>query len=149
MDALLDSLGQLLLKALPTFFLLILLHLYLKWAFYKPLDEVLRRRSEATDGARKAAAESLARADRKTADYEEALRRVRAEIYREQEETRQRWQRDQAAAVSEARREIDATLREEKARIAAEAERARQALEAESEEIAEQITSALLERRAG
>ena len=36
MDAVLNSLGELLVKALPTFILLLLLHFYLKWVFYRP-----------------------------------------------------------------------------------------------------------------
>jgi F-type H+-transporting ATPase subunit b len=48
MDAILNALGGLLLKALPTFFLVLLLHFYLKLVFYRPLEKVLSARHQAT-----------------------------------------------------------------------------------------------------
>ena len=148
MEALLDSLGELLLQALPTLVLLLLLHLYLKWAFYKPLDGVLRRRWEATEGARKAADESLAKAEQKATEYEEAIRNARADLYKQQEQTRKRLQQDQQAALDQARADIKAKVAAEKASLAAEAEAARKSLADESESLAEEITRTLLERRA-
>ena len=48
----LHALGGILLRAVPTFLLIILLHFYLKSIFFKPLERVLEARSEATEGAR-------------------------------------------------------------------------------------------------
>ena len=56
MDAMLHALGGILLRAVPTFLLVILLHFYLKSIFFKPLEKVLHKRYEATEGARKLAA---------------------------------------------------------------------------------------------
>ena len=148
MDALLDSLGGLLIQALPTLILLLLLHLYLKWAFYKPLDRVLRKRWEATEGARKAADESLAKAEQKATEYEEAIRNARADLFKEQEQTRRRLQQEQQVALDEARAGIEAKVKAEKATLSAEAEAARTALANESESLAEDIARSLLERRA-
>ncbi len=148
MHAVLDALGELFLKALPTFILLLLLHFYLKWAFYRPMDTLLRRRWEATAGARKAAEETLARADQLASDYETALQSARREMYREYEEARQRWLDNQAAALSAMRRRMQALVADAKARIAEDAASARRSLEAESETLAEEITRALLERKA-
>src|ERR1035437_5121817 len=50
MEATLHALGGILLKAVPTFLLLVLLHFYLKGVFFKPLQKVLRQRYEATEG---------------------------------------------------------------------------------------------------
>ena len=74
MDATLLALGGILLKAVPTFLLVILLNFYLKAVFFKPLEKVLRQRYEATEGARKLAAESMERAAARTAEYEAAMR---------------------------------------------------------------------------
>lgn len=148
MDTVLDALGELLLKALPTFILLVLLHFYLKWVFYRPMDGVLRQRWEATEGARKAADESLARAEQKAAEYGDALRKARAELRREHEEASQRWLGDQAAALGEMRRKTQTMVAEAKARIAEETAAAKRGLEAESEALAEEIVGALLERKA-
>ena len=74
MDETLRALGGILLRAIPTFVLVVLLHFYLKFIFFKPLQKVLRQRYEATQGARKLAESSLAKAAEKAAEYEAALR---------------------------------------------------------------------------
>jgi len=148
MEQALSALGGLFLKALPTFLLILFLHVYLKQFLYKPLDKVLKERSESTAGYRKLAEESLAAADRKTREYEEALRHARGEIYREQEEMRKQWQQEQASALQAARRSAEAQVAEAKASLAAEAEAASRALEAEADSLAEQITRSVLARRA-
>jgi F-type H+-transporting ATPase subunit b len=148
MDALLDQLGQLILQALPTFILLILLHLYLKWMFYSPLDKVLGERFAATEGARQAAQESIRKAERKAVEYDEALQTARAEMFREQEAARKRLSADQVARIAEARRESDATVRSAKADIDQQVQQAKKGLEAETESLAGEIVAALLERKA-
>ena len=67
MESTLAALGGILLKALPTFFLFIFLHLYLRFVFFKPLEKVLKARYDATEGARKLAEASLAKAAEKAA----------------------------------------------------------------------------------
>lgn len=148
MDVILSALGKLLLKALPTFILVYLLHLFLRWAFYKPMEGVLHERWEATDGARKTARESLTRAEAKAAEYEAALAKARGELFKEQDQTRARLQQERAAALAEARQHTNAMIKQAKAELAAEAETARKKLEGESDALAEQIVVTLLERRA-
>ena len=70
MDATLHDLGAILLKAVPTFILLLLLHFYLKAVFFKPLQAVLEKRREATEGARAAAEASQKAAAERTAEYD-------------------------------------------------------------------------------
>ena len=53
MDATLHALGEILLKAVPTVLLVVVLHFYLKYVFFKPLKKVLEERYNATEGARK------------------------------------------------------------------------------------------------
>jgi F-type H+-transporting ATPase subunit b len=130
MDALLDSLGKLLIQALPTIILLILFHAYLKWMFYSPLDRVLKERFDLTEGARQVAAESMATAERKTADYREALKAARMELVEEMEAARKRLQSDQEAAIAKARSEADAMVKVAKATLAQEAAEAKQTLAA-------------------
>ena len=66
MDAMLHALGGILLRAVPTFLLVILLHFYLKIVFFKPLEKVLNQRDQSTAGARKLAEGSLQQAAAKT-----------------------------------------------------------------------------------
>src|SRR5216683_1950707 len=120
MDETLRALGGILLRAIPTFVLVVLLHFYLKFIFFKPLQKVLRERYEATEGARKLAESSLAKAAEKAAEYEAALRAARAETYKELEQLRRQLQDDRAVAVREARASAEAAVSLAKATLAAE-----------------------------
>lgn len=147
MDQTITALGELILKALPTFLLVVALFLYLKAVYFKPMARVLEERYAATEGARKLAEASFARANQKTAEYEEALRAARAEIYREQEQFRQSLRQEHAQAVLEARRSADASVKEAQVRLAAELATAKATLQSHSDDLAEQITEAILRRR--
>src|SRR5271168_164107 len=120
MEATLHALSGILLKAIPTFLLVIVLHFYLKYMFFKPLEKVLRARYEATEGAQKRAAESLQRAADRTAEYEAALRAAQAE-----------------AAVRQAREQLAAEILQAKAGLAA-----------QSDTLANQIADTILSRGA-
>jgi F-type H+-transporting ATPase subunit b len=148
MDATLHALGQILLQGLPTFFLVVFLHFYLKSVFFNPLAKVLHARNEATEGARKQAAESLDRAAAKAAAYEDSIRTARNEIYQEQEVLRRTWRGEQTAQLLNARKRAEVMVKEAKAEIATEAEQARQSLLASGQALANQITEAILQRRA-
>jgi len=147
MDATLHALGEILLKALPTFFLVTLLFVYLKIMFFRPLEKVLKARYDATEGARKLAQQSLERAAAKTAEYEAALRAARAEMYQEQEQLRRKLQEERGAAVEAARHQSEAQIQQAKAELAGEAAQARNSLAAESDALATQIADSVLGRR--
>ena len=148
MDATLLALGGILLKAVPTFLLVILLNFYLKAVFFKPLEKVLRERYEATEGARKLAAESIARAAERTAEFEAAMRAARAEVYQAQEQIHQQLEERRAAELADARRGSDAAVRQSKAQIDADVEDDKRALAGVAEALASQIADAILSRRA-
>ena len=148
MDATLLALGGILLKAVPTFLLVLLLNFYLKAVFFKPLEKVLRERYEATEGARKLAAESIARAAARTAEFEAAMRAARAEVYQAQEQIHQQLEERRAAELADARRGSDAAVRQSKARIDADVEDDKRALAGVAEALASQIADAILSRRA-
>src|SRR5260370_19478646 len=103
MEQTFQALGGILLKAIPTIVILLFLHFYLKLMLFKPLQKVLNQRDELTAGARKAAEQSLAAAERKAQEYEAKFRDARAEVYKQQEETRKRWMEDQSAQIAETR----------------------------------------------
>jgi F-type H+-transporting ATPase subunit b len=147
MDAILSGLGGLLLRALPTFFLLLLLHFYLKRVFFRPLDKVLEERRQATEGARERAQASLEAAAAKKTDYEAAILGARTEIYREQEDARRNWREEQAARLEQSRRSESEAVKQARRGIAEEAAQASQALAAESERLAGGIAEAILSGR--
>jgi F-type H+-transporting ATPase subunit b len=148
MEETLRQLGGILLRAVPTFILVVLLHLYLKYIFFKPLERVLRQRYDATEGARKLAEESIARASQKASEYEAALRAARAETYKEMELLRRKLQDDRAASVKEARAQADAAVTQAKAALSAEVEALKKSLGSESDALADRIATKILSGRA-
>jgi F-type H+-transporting ATPase subunit b len=148
MDATLLALGGILLKAVPTFLLVLLLNFYLKAVFFKPLEKVLRERYEATEGARKLAAESMERAAARTAEYEAAVRAARAEVYQAQEQIHTQLEERRAAGLADARHRSEASVRRAKAQLDADVEDAKGALAGDAEALSSQIADAILARRA-
>jgi F-type H+-transporting ATPase subunit b len=147
MDEVLRSLGGLLLKAIPTFLIVVALHFYLKRMFFGPMAKVIEERYNATEGARKAAEESLARAAEKTAEYEASLRAARSEVYREQEEVRKKLREEQANAVAEARRSAETAVQEASRQLAAELVTAKESLALQTGSLADRIADSVLHGR--
>jgi F-type H+-transporting ATPase subunit b len=148
MESVLASLSALLVRALPTFFLLLLLHFYLKAMFFKPLERALKERKAATTGVKKLADEALANAEKKAAEYEEALRAARSELYKEQEAQRLHWREEQTNAVAEMRKRMEASVADGRQRVAAEKEAAQASLAAQSDSLANEIAESVLDGRA-
>jgi F0F1-type ATP synthase membrane subunit b/b' len=148
MDKTLHDLGGIVLNGLPTFFLVLILAACVKYLYLKPLEKVLAERFRLTEGARKAAEESLRNADTRISEYEEALAKARQEIYHEQAELIRELHAKQAEQVRAAREDSDARVAAAKAGIAEEALAARRGLELESDRLATQIADSILARRA-
>ncbi len=145
MDAtLLHALGGILLRAVPTFLLVIFLNFYLKSVFFKPLEKVLHERYQATEGARKLAKESLDRAAAKTAEYQAAIRAAKNEIYQSQEQLNKQLQEQEAAALLAARHSVEAAIHAAKADLAKDAAAAKATLAADSDALADQIADSIL-----
>lgn len=148
MQETLQALSGILLKAIPTIVILIILHFYLKAVLFRPLDRVMQKRLDLTEGARKIAEESLAAATRKADEYEAKLRDARAAVYKQQEEIRKRWLEEQAAQVAEARTRSESAVKAAREAIAQDAAAARKSLEETSVAVADQIVASVLGRRA-
>jgi F-type H+-transporting ATPase subunit b len=148
MESTLNALSGILLNAIPTFLLVVFLNFFLKAFFFKPLEQTLHRRYEATEGARKLAEEALARAAGRTAEYEAAMRAARAEVYQAQEQVHKRLEERQSAELHSARAQAEESIRKAKEGLDAEAEAARQGLDQQSEVLANQITETILRRSA-
>jgi len=148
MDATLQALGGILLRAVPTFLLVIVLHFYLKSFFFKPFEKMLQRRYEATEGARKIAEQSLERAASKASEYEAAIRAAKAEIYHTDEKLFKQLHEQQAAELLAARQEAEALVKKAKAELELDVETAKMGLAAASDRLADQIAASLLRRSA-
>jgi F-type H+-transporting ATPase subunit b len=146
MESTLQGLGQLLLEAVPTIFLLLVVHFYLKWMFFRPMAEVMAKRRAATDGVRESAEAMRAKAAEQTKSIEDQLRQAREAIYQEQEEARRRWTGEQGAQLDEARKQAHELIHQSKQQLDAEAVDAKRQLAGTADTLADQIASALLER---
>ena len=147
MEQTLQALTGILLKAIPTVIILVILHNFLKAVLFGPIEKMLKERDALTHGARKAAEQSLASAERKTAEYEAQFRDAKAVVYKEQEETRKQWLTDQGEQMGRAKADADARLAAAKKDITSEAAAARVELQQSSQTLADQIANSLLAGR--
>lgn len=132
------------LRALPTFFVVIFLHWFLKKVLFQPLEGALEERRKKTEGAVEASETTLALVHEKLAAYETALADARAEIYKEQEANRKSLADQQARAVEAARVKAGERVAAVKADLALEVEKATVSLSAESDRLAEEIAGLVL-----
>ena len=144
MDATLHALGGLVLRAVPTFLLVIALNYYLKVFFFKPLEKTLRERRAATGGTRSLAGEITAKASATAARYNAAIRAARTEGYAAQERARQESGQRLAAELAAARKRAEAVTVEAKAELARNVEAAKTILSRDAESLSEQIAVSVL-----
>src|ERR1700735_2071994 len=83
----LHQLADLFLQAVPT--VVIVFYLFMRWAFFTPIQKAMAERAAKIEGARAEAAALEAEATSELQAYNEALRKARGEIYAEQEAARQ------------------------------------------------------------
>ena len=129
MEQTFQALGGILLKAIPTVIILLILHFYLKIMLFLRIIPFA--------------------ADRKAKEYEAKFREARAEVYRQQEETRKQWLQDQAGHIAAAHSRTRASIEEARTQVAAETESARQNLQEISEALADEIADRVLAWKVG
>ena len=104
MNEIMNQLGGLALGAVPTMVLIVLLVVSYELLVQRPMERVLAERRERTSGAVEQAHAAIAAAEARTAEYEERLRKARAEILAVREQRLKQWgaERDQALAGARA-----------------------------------------------
>jgi F-type H+-transporting ATPase subunit b len=148
MDATLHALAGLLIKSIPTILFFMVLTLYLKRVYFRPIAHILEERRQATEGVREIARRAFEAADKKTSEFEHALQIARAELHQAFEALRQTWALEQAETIGRARAEAGRQIEEAKREIAQEADRAQSELDLRVEELSRQVVNSLLRRRA-
>src|SRR3954462_10777335 len=128
----LDSLKEIVIGAIPTFILLWIFYFYVTKVFYGPLQTTLRKRREETAGLRQTAEAALAEVEKQTAKYQAALRTAQSEIYRIQEQERQRALDQRAEIVRQARTRAEQPIATAQQQIRQEAEAAKATLGADA-----------------
>ena len=141
----LHQLGELFLEALPTVFIVFFFYLFMRWAFFGPIQKAMADRSARIEGARAEAAKVEAEARQELDAYNEALKKARAEIYAEQEAARQTVLEDRAKLLKAMRSRAIEEVTAAKKKFAVEFEAARADLERQAPELAGQIARAILE----
>ena len=143
----LQKLGDLFLQAVPTVVIVFLFYLFLRWAFFAPIQKAMAERAAKIEGARAEAAKLEAEAKQELDAYNEALRKARGQIYVEQEQARQSVLDERArllkAMRSRAQEEVDAA----KKKLAGDVAATRVELERQAPALAAEIARAILERR--
>ncbi|HEV2616339.1 MAG TPA: ATP synthase F0 subunit B [Candidatus Acidoferrales bacterium] len=144
--AILQQLGWLFLKSVPTIILFLLFYWFLRANFFKPLERTLAERTARITKARAEAEAVQAAAKEKVHTYEDALKKARAGVFAEQEAARQATLDERAKLLNSVRKLEQEAVRKEKERIAREFEAARAQLEGESTNLAGRIAKMILER---
>lgn len=148
MDATLHALAGLLIKSIPTIIFFIVLTLYLKRVYFRPIARILEERRQATEGVRDIARRASEAADKKTSEFDHALRIARAELHQEYEALRQKWAQEEAEAIDRARAEAARQIEEAKRRIERESVDAEAELSTHIDTFVEKIVDSLMRRRA-
>jgi len=148
MEKIFQDLQGIIVRALPTFFVVLLLYFVLKSLLFRPLEQVLEERRKRTLGAVEASEAALKEIERKAAEYEKALTAARSEIYQGVENSRKDLTDEQAKAVEQARGKASEAVAAAKAEIQTEMTQATANLGAEAERLSEEIVGRVLSGRA-
>lgn len=113
---------------------------------FKPINNILEEREHRTRGRSDEARETISRVEESLTNYENSLRKARAEGYKllEQKQAEAFGERQQKIGL--VRQEVEQQIEEEKGVIRAQADEARATLEGEAARIAAGISSQILGR---
>jgi F-type H+-transporting ATPase subunit b len=130
-----------------TIFYVVVLYAFMTHFFFKPIVRVLHERRRLIEGRLQAAQQSVADADRKAGEYENALKAARAETFRRQESQREQVLAERTELLVRTKTETDKTIQEARVRLLSEAESATQKLDTQVDGMARELTTALLQDR--
>ena len=140
------QLGQLFLQAVPTVIIVFLFYLFLRWAFFAPIQKAMAERNALIEGARAEATKVEAEARQELEAYHEALRKSRGEIYLQQEAERQVILDERAKLLKAMRARALEEVAAAKKKIEAELTAARTEVERQAPTLGGQIARAILDR---
>jgi F0F1-type ATP synthase membrane subunit b/b' len=141
----LHQLAELFLQAVPTVVIVFLFYLFLRWAFFTPIQKAMAERDAKIEGARREAAALEAEAGKELQDYNDRLRKVRGQLYAEQEAARQVVLDERARLLKAMRSRAFEEVEEAKKKIAAEQVSARHEVESQTDLLAAEIVRVILE----
>ena len=130
-----------------TIFYVVILYVFLSNFLFKPILQVLQERRRLIEGRLQAAQQSVADADQKSLEYENALKAARSETFRSQEVLREKAIAERTELLTRTKMETDKTVQEARIRLRAEADSASRQLDSQVDTLARELTSALLQER--
>jgi F-type H+-transporting ATPase subunit b len=144
MDAILRQIGELLISSIPTIFSLLIVWTGYRFIVHGKLQQVLEQRHALTQGAVQRAQEEIAKAEAKTAEYEQRVGEARAEIYKTQQANRQRMMDARNAALADARKQAGDKVKEARASLVATMETSKAALRQQADALADKVIESVL-----
>jgi F0F1-type ATP synthase membrane subunit b/b' len=132
------------LQAVPTVIIVFLFYLFLRWAFFGPIQKAMAERAARIEGARAEAAAVEAAARQELDTYNDALKKARGEIYLEQEAARQAVLDDRAKLLKAMRSRALEDVEAAKKKIAAELAAARAEVERQTPTLGSEIARMIL-----
>ena len=145
MQEIVHQLGELFLQAVPTALIVLVFYIVLRFLFFKPVLAVMAEREARTAGAHKAAEAAQAAAAEKVKQFQDALKKARAQVYAEQEAARKRLLDERAAQLKDVRTKTSHEVSVAKQRIARELAEARREVEASTGQLAVEIARRVLQ----
>ncbi len=124
--------------------MLLLIYAIYQMLVRKPLERVLEKRRELTEGAVAKARADVASAESRTQEYEQKLREAKLAVFKAQEARRQQAQQLRAKALAEVRQTAQEEIRQARAGIEQDMAAARSGLQAEAQQLASDIMRTIL-----
>lgn len=140
----LNQLGELLLAAVPTIIFLLIVWIAYRSIVQGKLHKLLDERRARTEGAVEEAQAQISKAEARTAEYEQRLREARSQVYQTQEARRRHIMERRSAALAEARKQAEETVKHAEAGLQRDVEEARLTLRQQAEALAEEIIDSVL-----
>jgi F-type H+-transporting ATPase subunit b len=144
MDAILRQIGELLISSIPTIIALLIVWTGYRYIVHGKLQQVLEQRHALTQGAVEQAQKEIAKAEARTAEYEQRLREARSEIYKTQQANRQQIMDKRGAALAEARKQAGEKVKEARANLAATMDSSKASLRQQVDALADKVIESVL-----
>jgi F-type H+-transporting ATPase subunit b len=132
------------LSMLVTVLYVIILYLFLSRFFFGPVVQILNKRRQLIEGRLEESRKRIEVVEKRTEEYEQAMRTARADAYRQQEIERDKALSEKAELVAKAKREAETAVQEGRARLRSEADAARGKISDDLDVLARKLTTTIL-----
>jgi len=133
---------------IPAIIIFLLLIFGLNKLLYKPLQKVLADRESRTTGLVNQAQEELKHHSSLFENYQSTIKNARMEGYRRQEQLRAEAQKRRAEVLAQSRADAEKLIQDSRASMQSQVESAKHQLTLDAQDIAQRITSIVLDRPA-